>query len=169
MEQQTIIFDPELCVGCKRCEKICSWAHNKVFSKRRARIRNVKWETEGIYLPLACFQCETPFCVAVCPIGAIAKDERGVVVIDEKRCVNCRLCLNVCPFGMIDVDPVARIVIKCDMCKELGYKPQCVEECVTEALKLVPLDERVGLEKRRKGMEKLRAQMEMVLEKTRMA
>ncbi len=166
--EKIIISDPELCAGCKRCEKICSWVHYKVFSKARARVRVVKWETEGVYLPLACFHCETPFCVAVCPVGAIDKDESGVIVIDEERCVNCRLCLNSCPFGMIDFNPVARTVIKCDLCKELGYEPQCVEECPTEALKFVPLDERIGLLKRKTGMEKLKTQMEMVLEKTRM-
>ena len=166
--EQLIIFDPEKCCGCRRCEKICSWVHDKVFSKARARVRTVKWETEGVYLPLSCFQCETPFCAAVCPVGAIAKDEMGVVIIDEGRCVNCRLCLQVCPFGMIDFNPVARQVVKCDMCKELGYKPQCVEECPTEALRLAPLDERAGLVKKRAAMETLKKQREMVLDKTRM-
>lgn len=163
-----IMFDPENCCGCRRCEKICSWTHDKVFSKARARVRTVKWESEGVYLPLSCFQCETPFCKAVCPVGAIDKDEMGVVIIDEEKCVNCRLCLQVCPFGMIDFNPVARQVIKCDMCKELGYKPQCVEECPAEALRLAPLDERAGLLKRRAAMETLKQQKEMVLDKRRM-
>lgn len=163
-----IIFDSDNCCGCRRCEKICSWVHDKVFSKARARVRTIKWESEGVYLPLSCFQCETPFCVDVCPVGAIAKDEMGVVDIDEEKCVNCRLCLQVCPFGMIDFNPVARQVVKCDMCKELGYKPQCVEECPAEALKLAPLDERAGLIKRRAAMETLKKQKEMILDKTRM-
>jgi len=136
--EQLIIWDPEKCCGCRRCEKICSWVHEGVFSKARARVSCVKWETEGVYLPLSCFQCETAFCMAVCPVGAIAKDEMGVVIIDEEKCVNCRLC----------------------------YKPQCVEECPTEALRLAPLDERAGLLKRRTAMNTLRKQREAVLDKT---
>ena len=81
----------------------------------------------------------------------------------------CRLCLQSCPFGMIDFNPVERIVMKCDFCKDLGYDPQCVAECPTKALELVPLDDRAGLTKRRKAAEKIRSQMEMVMGKTTMA
>ena len=163
--EKRILIDSELCCGCKRCEKICSWAHEGVYCKARARVRNVKWEAEGVYLPLSCFQCEEPYCMAVCPAGAIAKDEMGVVIIDKDKCVKCRLCSVACPFGMIDFNPVAREMIKCDMCKELGYESQCVEECPTGALELVPLDERLGVLKRRKAMTKLKDQLEVALEK----
>jgi Fe-S-cluster-containing dehydrogenase component len=164
-----ILFDAQLCAGCKRCEKICSFVHGGVFSKARSRTRNVKWESEGVYIPLSCFHCEEPPCLAVCPVGAISKDEKGAVQINNDRCMACRLCLQSCPFGMIDFNPVERIVMKCDFCKDLGYDPQCVAECPTKALELVPLDDRAGLTKRRKAAEKIRSQMEMVMGKTTMA
>jgi Fe-S-cluster-containing dehydrogenase component len=102
-------------------------------------------------------------------VGAISKDENGAVLIDSKVCVGCRICLQACPFGMIDFNPASRQVIKCDFCKDQGYEPQCAQECPTEALKVLPLDERAGVYKRKTAMKKIREQVEVALEKTRMA
>ena len=34
-------------------------------------------------------------------MNAITQDERGISVIDEKKCIRCGLCIHKCPFGAI--------------------------------------------------------------------
>ena len=36
-------------------------------------------------------------CVEVCPVGAIALDDRGVAGIDEDECIRCGKCHEACP------------------------------------------------------------------------
>jgi len=163
--EKIIIFDAQLCAGCKTCEKICSFVHEGVFCKAKARVRDIKWENDGVYVPLSCFHCENPFCLAVCPVGAIYKDENGSVQIDSNVCVGCRMCLQACPFGMIDFNPATRKINKCDFCKDKGYEPQCALMCPTEALKVVPLDDRAGTYKRTKAMATIKQQVDLAMDK----
>jgi Na+-translocating ferredoxin:NAD+ oxidoreductase RNF subunit RnfB len=36
-------------------------------------------------------------CIAVCPVGAISKDEQGYIIVDEKACISCEKCVQICP------------------------------------------------------------------------
>ncbi|MDR1891356.1 MAG: 4Fe-4S binding protein [Puniceicoccales bacterium] len=40
-------------------------------------------------------------CENVCPVDAIAKDERGRAVIDFAKCISCGKCMAACPFEAI--------------------------------------------------------------------
>ena len=153
----------ERCGGCRECETICSWAHNKgVINPRRGRITVVKDEAEGIYIPFMCLQCEEPYCMKVCPVGAITEDsETKAKIIREEVCIGCRLCVIACPFGGAGFDPEKRKSIKCDFCKDIG-EPQCVKWCPKDALQLVDT-ERVGAIKRGLGIEKLQALLKNTL------
>jgi len=145
------------CGGCRECEVVCSWAHNKgIINPRRGRITVVKDEAEGIYIPFMCLQCEEAYCMKVCPVSAITEDsETGAKIIQEDVCIGCRLCVIACPFGGVGFDPEKRKPIKCDLCQDLG-EPQCVKWCPKEFLKLVDT-EKVGGIKRGMGAEKLHA------------
>ena len=35
------------------------------------------------------------------PVDAITMDDHGIVVIDEKKCIQCGACIHGCPFGAI--------------------------------------------------------------------
>ena len=86
-----------------------------------------------------CQQCETPACVSVCPAGALSEDLQGVKVVDEKKCLGCRLCEVACPVGAIFVVADRGVAVKCDLCRGLD-EPQCVKFCFAGALQYVAQD-----------------------------
>ena len=60
-------IDYEKCTGCRLCELVCAVKHDRVSNPIRSRIRVIKWESEGIYVPVSCQQCEDAPCVLGCP------------------------------------------------------------------------------------------------------
>ncbi len=114
----------------------------------------------GVFIPLACLQCEDPICKMVCPVNAITKDEKtGAVITDQSKCIGCKLCMIACPFGAISIDPVTKEVIRCDLC---GGDPQCVKFCPTGALEYVKADT-YGITKRRASLEKVSKAVSIVM------
>ena len=127
-----LVIDSEKCTGCRICEMACAVNHTGAVNPLRARIRILKWEWEGRYVPSQCRQCASPACQAACPVDAIYRDDiLDRVMIDYDKCIGCRACIDACPFGMIGFDPVDQQVIKCDLC---GGDPQCVRFCDTKAI-----------------------------------
>lgn len=54
-------------------------------------------------------------CIAVCPVGAISKDDKGDVVVDKEKCIGCGKCTKVCPNGVIKLLPYsAEYVVACN-------------------------------------------------------
>lgn len=142
---------PEKCTGCRLCETVCALYHNGVVAPSLARVNVVKEEEKGEDVPVFCQQCTRPVCQEVCPAGAITLDqELGITVIDQERCLGCRMCLMACPLGGITVTPEGRM-LKCDLC---GGDPQCAKYCPAGAIKYLPLT-RMAHEKRRQGVQKL--------------
>ena len=130
-----LIIDQAACTGCRQCELVCSVKHNGSANPARARISIVKWEREGFYLPMLCQQCREPACAAVCPKGALSRDdEKDLVVWDQDRCIGCKMCVMACPFGAMSVDTRDGKVFKCDQC---DGDPTCVAFCEAGALKYV--------------------------------
>ncbi len=50
-------------------------------------------------LPRPCMHCESPPCLHVCPTGATFKTKDGIVLIDHRICIGCRMCMAACPYG----------------------------------------------------------------------
>src|SRR3972149_1524957 len=48
----------------------------------------------SFFVPKLCNHCDNPPCVQVCPVGATFKSEDGVVLVDEKYYLECRLLLE---------------------------------------------------------------------------
>lgn len=156
---KVLMIDYEKCTGCRLCELVCSVKHEGVSNPARSRIKIVKWEEEGRYVPMACQQCESPVCLAICPVKAISKDEvSGRVMVDYDLCIGCRMCIAACPFGGISYDPIGRKIIKCDLC---DGEPQCVRFCETEALQFVEANE-VSVIKQRAAADKFSGLMRKV-------
>ena len=146
MQGRVLMIDHEKCTGCRQCEMVCSVFHNGASNPSRSRIKVVKWEHVGFYLPMTCQNCEKPFCVEVCPTKACHKDlENQRVMIDRDKCIGCKTCIVACPFGAPLYDKVERISIKCDYC---DGDPQCVRFCEAKAIAYVDEDQ-VGVSKKR--------------------
>jgi carbon-monoxide dehydrogenase iron sulfur subunit len=81
----------------------------------------------------------------VCPTEAMHRASAGgPVLIDQDRCIGCKLCMVVCPFGVISLRSDGKGVIKCDACVErtkAGQEPACVAACPTKALRYVSVKE----------------------------
>jgi len=149
---RTLVCRIDHCLACKSCEIACALAHSdaqdlleavQAEPKPQSRVKVVA--AGGHALPLQCRHCEDAPCLMVCPTEAIHRTgDAGPVLIDEERCIGCKMCLVVCPFGAIDLARSGRAVVKCDLCikrTEAGQEPACVVACPTRALKLVDIEE----------------------------
>ncbi|TXH76076.1 MAG: 4Fe-4S dicluster domain-containing protein [Lysobacteraceae bacterium] len=96
-----------------------------------------------LHFPRSCLHCEQPACVTVCPTGASYKRaEDGVVLVDEDKCIGCKLCSWACPYGAREYSAVEGVMKKCTLCIDRIYnerlpeaerQPACVQACPTRA------------------------------------
>ena len=145
MSQYVLFQDIDRCIGCYSCEVHCKANKGLPDGPRLCRIYQVGPRTVDrvprIAFPfMACFHCETPWCVPVCPTGAMQKRPKdGIVFVDEDKCIGCRQCMYACPWGVPQWNPETRKVVKCDLCKDRideGLQPACVTKCITGCLYL---------------------------------
>ena len=149
---KVLVVDQTKCTGCRKCELVCSVFHTGSSNPVRSRIRVVKWEHIGFYLPVTCQNCEEPRCTEVCPAKACSRDlETYEVLIDKSKCIGCRTCILSCPFGVPSFDKIEHVTVKCDFC---NGDPQCVSSCEERAIEYVDIDA-VQTKKRREVFLKL--------------
>lgn len=96
-----------------------------------------------LHFPRSCLHCEQPACVTVCPTGASYKRaEDGIVLVDEDKCIGCKLCSWACPYGAREYSAVEGVMKKCTLCIDRIYnqnlseaerQPACVQACPTRA------------------------------------
>ena len=88
---------------------------------------------EKISYAVSCRHCEDPICVKSCIAGAISKSG-GVVKIDKNKCVGCLTCVLVCPYGALapSENGVMQKCELCleNTCGE----PACVKGCPNRAI-----------------------------------
>lgn len=133
--KKVLFINPEKCSGCRMCEVVCSWFHEKEFNPLLARIKIISYKQKSIDLPIHCEQCDKAPCNEVCPAKANFYDNNiGAWIIDEKKCIGCKLCISACPLGIIEFVPRKGVSIKCDLC---NGEPKCVKFCPTNAIELV--------------------------------
>lgn len=132
MAFKTLIIDAEKCSGCRACETYCSLKHEQICNPAKGRVHVVKWEQEGIFVPINCLRCDTPACELACPKQATFRNyATGAMEVDLYRCIGCLSCVFACPFGATFVDPETGRVLKCDLC---DGDPTCVKVCPTGAI-----------------------------------
>ncbi|MHB0980910.1 MAG: 4Fe-4S dicluster domain-containing protein [Thermoleophilia bacterium] len=138
---QEIYVVPARCTGCRSCEMACAVEHSQSKSlygaitetplpRRRIYVEAV----DTVAVPVACRHCDEAFCANACITGAIRRDARGFVLLDETRCIGCNSCIMLCPFGVIQKDEARHVAVKCDLCPDLPG-PACVAACPTNALR----------------------------------
>ena len=171
-----MVIDLKKCDGCvtigttPQCTEACIAAHYVPRGQQWIQVYQVELPGGGSYfMPTPCFQCENAPCVNVCPVAATYQNKDGIVLIDHRRCIGCRLCMAACPYqrrffnwGDPEIPPEAAFaeysplypvpavkgtVIKCMFCAHLlptGKLPYCVSGCPMKALYMGDLNEDIA-------------------------
>ncbi len=155
-----LVIDLDICVGCHACAVNCKeWnagGHaapltdtNPYGSKPSGvwfnRIHTFEAAagdgepSRTVHFPKSCLHCEEAACVTVCPTGASFKrDEDGIVLVNEDKCIGCKLCSWACPYGAREYDADEGVMKKCTLCidriynenmEEVDRVPACVSTC----------------------------------------
>jgi carbon-monoxide dehydrogenase iron sulfur subunit len=129
---RALVFNPELCDGCRVCEETCSqtWFREADHTKSAIRILDVEGQP-GDFMANVCSQCGK--CIDVCPTMALKRDKRGIVRIDRNLCVGCMSCVGFCPDQAMRVHPDYVVPFKCVACRA------CARGCPTGALSVQDL------------------------------
>lgn len=72
-----ISVDKSKCVGCRTCELVCSWHHEKVFNPDRALIKVSFDDSNDLTITVLpeCRFDKDSLCVEFCPTQAISANE----------------------------------------------------------------------------------------------
>lgn len=151
MDKHVIDLDEKRCIGCRACEVHCQVKNRTPSGVRPGLLVSAGPLAEQGRLRLAaafrpCFHCEKPWCVAVCPVKAMAKGADGWVHVVRELCVGCRACIAACPWRVPQWDEASGKVVKCDGCMDrvaAGLAPACVAGCTTHALSFARANENV--------------------------
>ncbi|MFH1784766.1 MAG: sulfate reduction electron transfer complex DsrMKJOP subunit DsrO, partial [bacterium] len=129
-------IDTDKCTGCHSCSVACKAEFNVPLG---VWMSWVKAEEKGTYphvgrffLPRLCNHCDDPPCVKVCPTGASTQRDDGIVYVDEKKCIGCKVCIAACPYEARFMDPIKKVTDKCNFCMhrvDKGVVPSCVNTC----------------------------------------
>ena len=166
-----LVIDLDVCVGCHACAVNCKeWntgghmAPLTDIDGLRSRTPDGVWFNRihtfevsppsgdaehqagagrTVHFPRSCLHCEDAACVTVCPTGASYKRvEDGIVLVDEDKCIGCKLCSWACPYGAREYDPDQGVMKKCTLCIDRIYNenlpqaertPACVSTCPANA------------------------------------
>lgn len=150
MKQLGFYVDVAKCTGCKTCAVACKDRNDLEVGRNFRRVaeyaggewKQVKgaWTQDvfAYYVSIGCNHCAEPACAKVCPTGAHAKRAAdGLVLIDDAKCIGCRLCEKSCPYGAPQYDAKRNKMTKCNACVDLlakGRNPACVDACPQRAI-----------------------------------
>lgn len=136
--------DARYCLGCRRCEVFCAAHHDGykgqvlvAFKRGNPVTRSQVIGQQNEWWLNTCRQCADAPCLQACISGALRRDQLGIVYLEQEQCVGCYTCTLACPWGHIRPRTEGGPVIKCDLCRERGNNPACIEQCPNRALRLV--------------------------------
>lgn len=176
VRQWTMIIDLRHCDGCQgvskppQCTMACIEGHYLPQPMEWIQVFEDELAGGGTgFVPVPCQQCQNAPCVNVCPVGATFHEPSGVVLIDQERCIGCRICMAACPYdrrffnwGNPPIPPEALLadyspehqapasigtVMKCDFCPDTvraGALPFCIQACPNNAIYYGDLEEDIA-------------------------
>ncbi|MBC7233015.1 MAG: 4Fe-4S binding protein [Chloroflexi bacterium] len=131
---KVLVFNPQLCDGCRVCEETCSQTWFKEVNAEKSAIRiSASEDQPGRYQATVCNQCGE--CIDICPVLALTRDRHGIVRINKKLCTGCLSCVGFCPILAMYIHPDYVVPFKCIACGE------CAKACPTGALSIEDLPE----------------------------
>lgn len=149
-KQMAFVIDLRRCIGCDTCVIGCKVENAVPSGQTRLTVydagRNAIFERpqgsfpelSQYWLPTMCHHCVDAPCIKACPTNTLwRRDEDGLVVLDEDKCVGCQRCGEACPYGAISFDAEVGTADKCTMCSHRlddGLKPSCALVCPTRAI-----------------------------------
>jgi Fe-S-cluster-containing hydrogenase component 2 len=144
---KVIFVEPDRCLGCRNCERVCSFQDSGGFKRENTNIWvQIDLGKRSIFT-MTCQQCETAVCLEICPAAAIRRDpDTQAVVVDETACLGCKMCVHACPFGCIHFEEQRRIAAKCDLC---SGDPKCVQNCMASALHYGDINELAAFKRKK--------------------
>jgi Fe-S-cluster-containing dehydrogenase component/formate-dependent nitrite reductase membrane component NrfD len=141
-------IDLRKCIGCHACTIACKAEHDIPVGVNRCWVKTVEKgtfpETQRLFFPVLCNQCEDAPCMTICPTGALFKRRDGIVDLNGAACIGCRACMAACPYDQLFIDPNTRTAEKCNFCAnrvENQLQPACVSVCPTECRIFGDLDD----------------------------
>jgi Fe-S-cluster-containing dehydrogenase component/formate-dependent nitrite reductase membrane component NrfD len=133
------VIDLKKCIGCHACTIACKAEHDIPVGVNRCWVKTVEKgvfpETQRLFLPVLCNQCEEAPCMKICPTNALYKRRDGIVDMHPESCIGCRACMAACPYDQLFIDPNTQTAEKCNFCAnrvENELQPACVSVCPTE-------------------------------------
>lgn len=132
------VIDPARCIDCRACLVACRaqwqvpagstriWVHT-------TGVQGTFPDLSQQFVPTQCHHCSNAPCVEACPTGATYRRPDGLIMIDEKACIGCGLCVNACPYNARFFNPEKGVAEKCSACYtrvDRGEMPACVATCV---------------------------------------
>ena len=135
MEKISLVFNKKNCMGCHACEVACKQEHGLGVGPRLVHVL----EESPDYVPVYCHHCAKAPCRDACPVEAISRNQRGIVLIDNDLCIGCRECLEACPFGAMQFEDRREVAVKCDLCRHRlteNKQPACISVCPTACISL---------------------------------
>jgi sulfite dehydrogenase (quinone) subunit SoeB len=157
-----LVIDLDICVGCQACVVNCKEWNTGGYAAPLSDVNPYGAETDGawlnrvhalevgegknsrtIHFPKSCLHCDDAPCVTACPTGASYKrQDDGIVLVDESKCIGCGLCAWSCPYGAREMDLAGGVMKKCTLCVDRIYnenipeaqrQPACVNTCPASA------------------------------------
>ena len=133
MSKFSLMFYRKNCMGCHACEVACKQEHLLGVGPRLVRVI----EKSPDFYPVYCHHCAGAPCKEACPVDAISRNEKGLVLIDKEVCIGCKECLEACPFGAMQYNDDQETAVKCDLCIERlnnEEAPACFSVCPTRCI-----------------------------------
>lgn len=174
MTRYGMAIDKTKCIGCKTCLMACKVSNNLPkdvwYNRYVTEGADEEFAAQGTYPNLSmvsytvtCQHCANAACVEICPTGATAQREDGIVTVDAEKCIGCKSCIQACPYDVRTLvekpefyvdgvtlgrgttpEHVSGVVEKCTFCSDLiaqGKNPACMDLCPARARSWGDLDD----------------------------
>lgn len=147
------LLDLGRCIGCEACVVACKTGNELpeglAYVEINDRVSGTFPDLEGGFDNKRCLHCADAACVAVCPTGALYKED-GFTRLNRDACSGCEYCVASCPYDVPNIFEGRSS--KCDGCAETtkaGGLPWCVATCPSRALEFGEREEILRLARSR--------------------